>query len=75
MVNVQKTIIWTLYCQGFSNKAIRDKLIKKFPTITEKFIEEEIYEMQYILQDEESKLGYYKQLNDEEQQFKQLVNL
>ena len=69
-----KAIIWTLYSQKFSNKDIRDKLIKKFPTITEKFIEEEIYEMQYILQDEESKLGFYKAEYEQNELFNQLIN-
>jgi dsRNA-specific ribonuclease len=73
-----KAIIYTLYTQNQFKpdyKHIKDKLMDKYPEITEEFIEEELEEMLYILKDEESKLGYYKQMHDEEQQFKQLIKL
>ncbi len=73
-----KVIIYSLYAQNQFKpdyKHIKDKLIDKYPDITETFIEKELEEMLYILQDEESKLAYYAKEFKEEEQFNQLIKL
>jgi hypothetical protein len=58
-----KSAIWSLYAQSQFKPdytAIKNKLVHKFPDLTEHKVQEELEEMLYILEDEESKYSLYK---------------